>query len=152
MKKTLFAIILGIAFMLPAAAQAVQDDVTTNAKDAQVQANPAGNPLTQFTGEYWVKSTPTEKEAFIFGIDTAIAVEYFISKNPDLQKSRKKGVYSLSPFERGWMKAFTNYSRKQIIKDVDDWYAANPDKLDTPVMRVLWYHVVEPRLSADAAK
>ena len=57
-------------------------------------------------------------------------------------------MYTLSPFEKGWMKAFKGVSRTEVIKMVDAWYAANPQRLDRPVMNVIWREIIEPRLDA----
>ena len=57
-------------------------------------------------------------------------------------------MYTLSPFEKGWMKAFKGVSRADVVKMVDTWYAANPQSLDRPVMNVIWREIIEPRLDA----
>ena len=46
------------------------------------------------------------------------------------------------------MKAFKGVSRTEVIKMVDAWYAANPQRLDRPVMNVIWREIIEPRLDA----
>lgn len=134
-KKTPLAVALALFFAVtPVMAQ----------DDAAVPQ--AVNPVEQFTGEYWTKSTPTEKEAYLFGIESAVAVEKSISDLPAKGK-RGKTVTSLSPFEKGWMTAFRDTPRKQIVKEVDDWYAANPSKMSRPVLDVIWYDVIVPRLN-----
>jgi hypothetical protein len=32
------------------------------------------------------------------------------------------------------------------MKRVEAWYAANPDRMDVPVLSVLWVDIVKPRL------
>lgn len=136
-KKLLLSIVMVLVFSISANA-------------AEVYTNPAGNPVDQFTGKYWMESTPDNQRAFLFGIDTAVAVEYTISNRKVAQnaKAGKKPVYTLSPFERGWMEAFKDMSREQIATDVTAWYKAHPDALDRPVMDVIWHEVVMPRLKA----
>lgn len=109
-----------------------------------------GNPVERFTGALWQKSADNEKKAFLFGIDTAIAIEYFISKESVTRaaKKGKKPVYTLSNFERAWMKAFKNVSRTELAQMVDAWYKQNPDQLDKPVLNVIWYQIIQPRLKA----
>jgi hypothetical protein len=34
----------------------------------------------------------------------------------------------------------------EVAKHVDDYYRANPDKLDKPVVEVIWYETIVPRL------
>lgn len=115
-------------------------------EDAPI-TNP-GNPVEQFTGYLWQKSTENEKQAFIFGIDTAIAIEYFISKKSVTKaaKAGKKPVYTLSPFEKGWMQSFKNITRAELVNMINSWYEKNPDKLDRPVLNVIWYEIIQPNL------
>lgn len=141
MKKNIQFMLLTLSLLLlPAfclAADATPESKTT-----------ASNPVDQFTGVYWQKSTDVNKEAYLFGIESAIAVEAVIAERT---KDRKKS-YRLSPFERGWMEAFKNSTRKEIAKEVDDWYANHPAELNKPVLSVIWYDVIEPRLNAISTK
>ena len=96
------------------------------------------------------KSSLDNKLSFLFGMDTAIATEYFVnSREAELAaKNGKMPVSNLSKFEKGWMKAFKDVKRTTIVEEVDAWYAAHPDRLDRPVLGVLWFELVEPRLAA----
>lgn len=117
----------------------------------EIPPEPA-NPVDQFTGKYWVNTIEGNKKAYLFGIESAIAVEYFISKQSASKTGRgaKKQAYTLSPFEKGWMAAFKDTTRDQIMQEIDKWYAEHPDQLDRPVLSVIWNDLIEPRL--DAAK
>lgn len=138
MRKTLRCLALLAALALP---------MQSNAAEAPA-VNPAGNPVDQFTGVYWVKSTPDNQKAYLFGIDSAVAVEKFIQNQQaaNRAKSGKKPLYTLSPFEKGWMEAFKNVSRDQIAQEVTKWYDEHPDSLDRPVLGVIWYELIAPRL------
>lgn len=110
--------------------------------------NPAGNPVDQLTGKYWLGSKPENQKAYLFGIESAIAVEKSIQ---DLQSEKKlkssgKQIYTLSPFEKGWMEAFKDVSREQIAEEVTKWYKENPDQEDRPVLSVIWHQLISPRL------
>ena len=106
------------------------------------------NPVDILTGELWQKSSPEEKRAFIFGVDTTVTVEYYV--NDTIQdKAKKKGSkakHTLSPFERGWMKALHEMPRKDLIAAIDAWYEAHPDRIERPVMGVIWFEIITPRL------
>ncbi len=108
------------------------------------------NPVEQFTGKIWQETSPNGKAAFLFGIESALTVEYFVHGKlaEKAAKDGKRPVYTLSPFEKGWMKAFQGVSRAEIIDMLDAWYAANPKGLDRPVLSVIWYELIEPRLAA----
>lgn len=117
------------------------------AQAAQSQAVGAGNPVELLTGKVWVETPESNKAAFLFGLETAIAVEHAVNTQM-VERSAKTGkrpVSNVSPFEKGWMQAFKNVDRKDIVMMVDNWYAANPDKLPRPVMDVIWYELIEPR-------
>ena len=137
MKKGILALALAMLLALPYSVQAA----TTEAQ----------NPVERVTGKLWLESAQNEKVAFLYGIDMAIAVEQLIAGESDKvikKKGSKKTLSTLSAFEKGWAKAFTNVKRKDIVKQVDDWYAANSEKINRPVMEVIWYECVEPRLKA----
>ncbi len=104
------------------------------------------NPVDQFTGVLWQHSTEAEKLAFLFGVESAITIEHFVNAEITQQavKEGKKPVYTLSPFEKGWMQAFKDVHRKELARQVDAWYAAHPDQLKRPVMAVIWYEVIVP--------
>lgn len=113
----------------------------------KINSNPAGNPIDQLTGKIWQDSIASNKEAILFGIDLGVAANYFADQKAmekHGKKSKNKAISQLSWFDRCWIKAFTNISRKEAVTMVDNWYAAHPDQLDRPVMSVLWYEVVVP--------
>ena len=143
MKKSVLCLALSLALVLAFAPVRAAE----NTPEAE---NSKANPVDQFTGAAWQKTPEAEKLAFLFGVETAITVEYFVNGKiaEKATKEGKRPVYTLSPFEKGWMKAFDNVNRADIIKLVDSWYAANPDKLDRPVMGVIWYELIAPRLAA----
>jgi len=142
-KKSVLCLALSLALVLAFA--------PVHATEIKPEAdNAKANPVDQFTGTVWQKTPEAEKLAFIFGVETAITVEYFVNGKV-VEKATKEGkrpVYTLSPFEKGWMKAFKGVSRAELVKLVDTWYAANPQSLERPVMSVIWYEIAEPRLAA----
>lgn len=146
MKKSLFR--LGLVLVLTLTCAAVQAAPAENPV-GDPAVNPAGNPVDQFTGKIWVNTTESDKAAFLFGVDSAVTVEYFVNAQlaAKAAKAGKKPVYTLSPFEKGWMEAFAKVSRADAIKMVDEWYAAHPKDLDRPVMSVIWYELIAPRLA-----
>lgn len=135
MKKVLFM----VALMLALAFGGVQA--------AEIHKNPAGNNIDQFTGKYWLNSKPENQEAYLYGIESAISVEVIINEQKMQQaKKGKKPLSTLSRFEQGWIEAFTDVSRSQIAADVTRWYQDHPDQVDRPVLAVIWYELIVPRL------
>lgn len=141
MRKSVLSLGLVLALVLACApvraAQVASGDVVHN------------NPVEQLTGSVWQKTSDTEKAAFLLGVESAITVEYFVNTKQaeKAAKSGKKPAYTLSPFEKGWMNGFKGVSRAEIIAMVDQWYAANPGELDRPVMSVIWYELIAPRIT-----
>ena len=62
---------------------------TAPALAAEGAARPA-NPVDQFTGTVWMQTSHDNKAAFLFGIDTAITVEYFVNSKA-AEKAAKEG-------------------------------------------------------------
>ena len=148
MKKSLLRLGLALVLALTCAAAQAAPAASSENLVGDPAMNPAGNPVDQFTGEIWVNTTESDKAAYLFGIDSAVTVEYFVNAQmaADAAKAGKKPVYALSPFEKGWMEAFANVSRADAIKMIDEWYAAHPKELQRPVMSVIWYELIAPRL------
>lgn len=111
------------------------------------------NPVDELTGTVWMQSGEDLKLAFLYGVECAITVEYFVAQKVDEQNSKagkKKGskeiIRTLSPFEQGWAKAFEGVSREKIVAMVNDWYAKHPDQMQRPVFSVIWYELIAPKL------
>lgn len=141
MKKSVLSLGLVLALVLACAVVQAAESAIGNAQN---------NPVDQLTGAVWEKTTESNKAAFLFGVESAITVEYFINSKvaEKAAKAGKRPVYTLSPFERSWMKAFDGVNRAEIIKMVDQWYAAHPRQLDRPVLSVIWDELIKPRLAA----
>lgn len=133
MKKVFLSIALCAALLLPAVSQA-----------AEVGGTPPGNPVDLLTGEVWMQSKPENKQAFLFGIDTALAIEK--AADELMAKSGKKNVPTVSRFNQEWNNAFHNTTRPEIIEQVDQWYNTHPGNLNRPVMAVIWYEIIQPRV------
>ena len=138
MKKSVLCLALSLALVLAFAPVRAAE----NTPEAE---NSKANPVDQFTGAAWQKTPEAEKLAFLFGVETAITVEYFVNGKiaEKATKEGKRPVYTLSPFEKGWMKAFKGVNRAEVAK-----YTANAQQLDRPVMSVIWREIIEPRLNA----
>lgn len=108
-------------------------------------AQAASDPVSQLDGHVWMESGKSEKLAVIWGADCAVLVEYgFRVRAAEQEKSKK---LSSSPFEKGWMHAFQDMSRAQIVEAVDAWYTAHPDELSRPVFDVLWREIISPKIA-----
>ena len=90
------------------------------------------------TGENWTTSSEQLKKAYLIGIANAIQVETaFEGANPP------SDAQSLVPRLTKGMKGQTLDS---VREGLDKWYAANPGKLQRPVIETIWFEFVVPGL------
>jgi len=90
------------------------------------------------TGEHWTKSTDQVKKAYLVGIANAVQVETaYGGTNPP------SDAQSLVPRLTKGMKGQTLDGVREAL---DKWYAANPDKLQRPVVETIWFEMVVPGL------
>jgi len=90
------------------------------------------------TGENWTTSSEQLKKAYLIGIANAIQVETaFEGANPP------SDAQSLVPRLAKGMKGQTLDS---VREGLDKWYAANPGKLERPVIETIWFEFVVPGL------
>lgn len=87
------------------------------------------------TGVNWTKSTPQERKAFLVGAATIIELEQEVQGNPPPPKSTITT----------WCKGLSSYNFDQMVTAIDQWYAANPDKIERPVVEVMWYELAKPK-------
>ncbi|QAZ66649.1 hypothetical protein [Solidesulfovibrio carbinolicus] len=85
------------------------------------------------TGEHWTKSTPQERKAFLVGAATIIELEQEVQGDTP----PKKTTIDV------WCKGLAPYSFDQMVTAIDQWYAANPDKVTRPVVEVMWYELAK---------
>ena len=90
------------------------------------------------TGEHWTKSTDQVKTAYLVGIANIVQVEVAYqgaAPSPDTQSVIPRLV-----------KGMKGQSLDSVRMGVDKWYAANPDKLNRPVVETIWFEMVVPGL------
>jgi hypothetical protein len=90
------------------------------------------------TGEHWTTSSEQLKKAYLIGIANAVQVETaFEGANPP------SDAQSLVPRLARGLKGQTLDS---VRDGLDKWYAANPGKLQRPVIETIWFEFVVPGL------
>ena len=91
------------------------------------------------TGALWTASSEPVKKAYLIGIANAIQVETaYEGANPPAD------AQSIMPRLARGMKGQTLDS---VREGLDKWYAANPDKLQRPVIETIWFEMVVPGLA-----
>ncbi len=107
--------------------------------------------LQGLTGQVWQASSLDNKTAFIYGIESAVAIEYVTAEHIAQKKGhatdKQSVVKSLTAFPQSWIMAFDGMDKKSIVGAIDAWYAKHSNQLQKPVLDVLWYEIMEPKLA-----
>jgi hypothetical protein len=112
--------------------------ISSYAEDVMVQVE---QNMPVLNGNTWVKMSEDEKISFIWGAGHIVSIEEVLARNnPELKKS--------NTFVNKIVEAHNTrpMTMSEVAKHVDDFYQKNPDKLDTPVVEVIWRKTVVPRL------
>jgi len=90
------------------------------------------------TGEHWTKSTEQMKKVYLVGIANVIQVEtaYHAATPPADAQS----------FVPRFAKGLKGHTLDTVREGLDRWYAANPDRLQRPVIETIWFEMVVPGL------
>ena len=88
------------------------------------------------TGELWSKSTDPVKKAYLVGIANVFQVEAALhGANPPA------ATQSLIPRA---VKGLQGQTLDTVQQKLDSWYAANPTRLQRPVLETIWFEIVVP--------
>lgn len=105
-------------------------------------ATPAKQEWRVPTGEHWSKATDTERRAYLLGILNMAMIEYQLTgPNPRHRTTVAKLV-----------KALNGMAVPQIVETVDAYYKANPDKQQQPIIEVIWFQMVAPKVGPAKTK
>ena len=101
-------------------------------------ASAADVPLVD--GTLWTKSTDDVKKAYLVGLANMVQLEVAYNTNDPLPEKN-----SLSP---RLAKGLTGQTLASVQEALDKWYAANPGKLQRPVIETIWFEIALPGLKA----
>ncbi|MFH1241114.1 MAG: hypothetical protein V1689_02010 [Pseudomonadota bacterium] len=97
----------------------------------------AAEELDILTGDEWIKLTPEHKVMFISGIGHVVEFErQLMGKEPSLES--KSFIPHLVQGLRG-------KPIKEVVKEIDIYYDANPKELSLPVYHILVVKVAVPK-------
>ena len=105
---------------------------------AMVAGNARAQEIPLVNGDLWTQSTEQMKKAYLVGVANVIQVEaaYQAANKP-------ADAQSLVPRE---LKGLQGQTLDSVRAKLDAWYAANPGKLQRPVLETLWFEIVLPGL------
>ena len=89
-------------------------------------------------GNDWTRASNDEKQAFLFGIANAISVA--------IGWDERHVPADQVTFSRRARDGLAGTSLGEVVTRVDAWYAANPGRLATPVVAVIWLDIAKPKL------
>ena len=134
--KHLATILLTLGLSAGLTAWAVAQTAGTDAQTQAVEAAKKEPPFPD--GENWPTGTEREKMAYLLGIMNLALVEYQLhGPDPKYQTT----VPDL-------LKATDGMTLREIMETVDNFYQSNPDLQRRPVIEVIWFELVEPKIGA----
>jgi len=95
--------------------------------------------IPQVTGVQWTQASEDQKKAYLIGIANIAEIEMAYqgsNPSPDTQ--------SILPRMAKGLKGETLDS---VRESLNRWYAANPTRVDRPVVETIWFELVVPGLS-----
>jgi hypothetical protein len=96
-----------------------------------------------FKGDTWQKATQDEKVSFIWGICHVVSIEHeLMVKFPELK---------VENFSAKVAEGMAGVPINDIVRKIDEYYAANPTQMDTPVVMVMWDTLVKPNIKTGIA-
>jgi hypothetical protein len=95
--------------------------------------------IAQVTGEHWTTSSEEQKKAYLIGIANIAEIELAYQQGNPLSDDQT----ILPRLARGLKGETLDSVRDKLNR----WYAANPGRLDRPVIETIWYEMVVPGLA-----
>ena len=101
-------------------------------------AGAADTPIPVVTGEQWTTSSPEVQKAYLIGIANLMQVETaYYAKNPPTDAQN---------FVPRLAKGLRGQTLDSVREGLNRWYAANPDRLQRPVLETIWFEMAVPGL------
>jgi len=91
-------------------------------------------------GTHWTRSTDDVKKAYLVGLANLVQIEVAYNANDPLPEKN-----SFSP---RFAKGLHGQTLTSVQEALDKWYAANPGKLQRPVIETIWFEIALPGLKA----
>jgi hypothetical protein len=90
------------------------------------------------TGEHWTKSSDEQKKAYLVGIANVVQVEVAYEG-----AAPPSDTQSIVP---RMAKGLKGQTLDGVRDGLNKWYAANPQRLQRPVIETIWFEMVVPGL------
>ena len=94
-------------------------------------------------GDLWQQMTADSKIAFIWGMGHVVDIEQaLMERYPELKKDG---------FVMKVVEGMADMPMNDIVPEIDNFYKANPDKLDMSVAAVIWDIMIKPNIKTGIA-
>lgn len=90
-------------------------------------------------GNDWARGTAGEHYAYVLGISNTLTIGYV--------SDEKRVPGNKETFTHRAVAGLGDTTVEGAVNVVSAWYKANPGKLDTPIVQVLWDQIGRPRLA-----
>jgi hypothetical protein len=143
-KIVVFVSILG-AFILLAGSVTTALAETEAQKRLRENVNQqlAAKGIKLLNGAIWQKASQDEKVAFVWGFCHVVIIEEALM---DVYPQLKVENFSAKVAE-----GMTGVKMNDIVRKIDEYYAAHPSDLEEPVIRVMWETLIKPNLKTGVA-
>ncbi len=102
-----------------------------------------GKEMRLLKGDLWQQMTLNSKVAFVWGMGHVVEIEKeLMHRFPRL----KRDSFVLKVLE-----GMADVPMSTVVTEVDAFYQANPDKLSTPVVQVIWDQLIKPNIKTGIA-
>ena len=137
--------ILGAFMLLAGTARTALAAETETQKQLRENINQqlAAKGIKLLTGTIWQKASQDEKVAFVWGFCHVVIIEEALM---DVYPQLKVDNFSAKAVE-----GMTGVKMNDIVRKVDEYYAANPGDIEVPVIRVMWETLIKPNLKTGVA-
>ncbi len=138
-----FMLSIGVAFWAAHASSQERKDAASVQKEME-------KVMQLCKGEAWQKADPNSKVAFIWGAAHVILIENILMEEiPELRREN----FSAKVVEARTARtaAGARMTINQVVDLIDQYYKDHPDKLQTPVMAVIWDVMIKPYLKTGVA-
>ena len=88
-------------------------------------------------GTIWNASSEVEKESYLVGAGNFLTVEYVFQHQMENPPTNEQ-----TSVTRYW-DGLEGTTLNEMVEVIDNWYEANPDGLERPVLVVIWNEYVE---------
>ena len=105
---------------------------------AIVSGGARADEVPLITGEHWTKSSEEQKKAYLIGIANVVQVELAYAGSaapPDTQSVLPRMA-----------KGLKGHTLDSVREGLNRWYAANPQRVQRPVVETIWFEMVVPGL------